>query len=249
MAELLLELLSEEIPARMQARAAEDLKKLITDSLKKNGFAFARAESYATPRRLTLVVDGLPVKTEDSREEKRGPRADAPQKAIDGFRKTNSVSLDQCEIRNTTKGEFWFAVIDKRGQNTAEIVPLLVERAIFNLVWPKSMRWRISSLTWVRSLQGILAIFDGELVKGRIQHGTHYKIAGLNVGSPLEPDEQETVFTDTTVGHRFLAPEPYKVENFKDYEAKLRQAHVMLDPQERRDTIWRGQAGLPRRRA
>jgi len=237
MPELLIELLSEEIPARMQARAAEELKKLITDSLKKDKFAFARAESYVTPRRLTLVVDGLPATTEDSREEKRGPRTDAPQKAIDGFRKAHGVTLDQCEIRDTGKGEYWFAVIEKGGQSTAEIVPLLVETALFNLTWPTSMRWGNSSLTWVRPLQSILVVFDGKLVKGSIQHGTPQKIAGLNAGLPLHPGEQETIFVSSTVGHRFLAPDSFEVRGFADYKKKLKAAKVILDPAERRAVI------------
>ncbi len=237
MPELLIELLSEEIPARMQARAAEELKKLITDSLKKDKFAFARAESYVTPRRLTLVVDGLPATTEDSREEKRGPRTDAPQKAIDGFRKAHGVTLDQCEIRDTGKGEYWFAVIEKGGQSTAEIVPLLVETALFNLTWPTSMRWGNSSLTWVRPLQSILVVFDGKLVKGSIQHGTPQKKAGLNAGLPLHPGEQETIFVNSTVGHRFLAPDSFEVRGFADYKKKLKAAKVILDPAERRAVI------------
>lgn len=244
MAELLLELLSEEIPARMQTRAADEMKRLVTDSLKKDGIEFTLAEAYATPRRLTLVVDGLPAKTEGSREEKRGPRADAPQKALDGFRKANSVTLDQCEIRDTDKGKFWFATIEKPGLDTAEVVPLLVETTVFNLVWPKSMRWGNSSLTWVRPLHSILAIFDGRPVKEGIGHGTRDKIAGLIGDIPLAPGERKTSFVDWTLGHRFLAPSEIKVTNFKDYEAKLRKAHVILDPAKRRKTIEDGMAKL-----
>ncbi len=237
MAELLLELLSEEIPARMQARAAEDLKHLIGESLKKDGFEFSGIETYSTPRRLTLVVDGLPTRTPDINVEKRGPKSDAPDKAVDGFAKANRVSKSDLEIRSTDKGDFYFAVIERKGHNTEEFVPLIVETAIINLTWPKSMRWGNSSLTWVRPLHSILVIFDGKPVKATVQLGTSYKVPGLNVGIPLEPDEKEIGFVSKTVGHRFLAPEAFTVTGFKDYQKKLKDAKVILDPAERKAKI------------
>jgi glycyl-tRNA synthetase beta chain len=233
MPELLLELLSEEIPARMQARAADNLKRLIGESLKKDGFEFSGIETYSTPRRLTLVVDGLPTKTPDINVEKRGPKSDAPDKAVDGFAKANRVSKSDLEIRSTDKGDFYFAVIEKKGQRTAQFVPLIVETVIFNLTWPKSMRWGNSSITWVRPLHSILVIFDGKPVKGIVQLGTSYKVPGLNVGSPLEPDEKKIDFVSKTVGHRFLAPEAFTVTGLKDYQKKLKDAKVILDPAER----------------
>ncbi len=140
MPELLLELLSEEIPARMQARAAEDLKRLVTDKLTEAGLAFDKAEAYVTPRRLTLVVDGLPERQPDVTEERRGPRADAPEKAVQGFLGSVGLTRDQLETRKTPKGAFYFAVIETKGRATASVLPPLVVHAIDNLKWPKSMR-------------------------------------------------------------------------------------------------------------
>src|SRR3954463_287730 len=142
MAELLLELFSEEIPARMQARAADDLKRLVTEKLKAAGLNFTRADAYATPRRLALVVDGLPTAQPDVKEEKKGPRVGSPQQAIDGFLKSAGLSsLDQCEKRDTGKGEFYFAVIEKKGQQSWQVIAGLVKSAVTELPWPKSMRW------------------------------------------------------------------------------------------------------------
>jgi len=235
-AELLLELLSEEIPARMQDRAADDLKRLVGDFLKREELPFSGIETYSTPRRLVLVVDGLPTKIPDIKKEIRGPKADAPDKAVNGFCKANSVSKNDLEIQPTDKGDFYFAVIEKKGWQTIEFVPLIVEGAIFNLSWPKSMRWGNSSLDWVRPIHSILAIFDGKLVEGTVQLGTSYKIAGLRSGPP-EPDEMEIYFVSKTTGHRFMAPDAITVTGFADYRAKLRSAYVMLDAAERRTVI------------
>ncbi len=141
MPELLLELLSEEIPARMQARAAEDLKRLVCDGLKKAGLAFDRAEAYVTPRRLALMVDGLPDKQSDVTEEKRGPRVGAPEKAIHGFLKSVGLTLDQVEKRVTPKGTFYFAVIEKKGLATKVVLANLLPVLIPQVPWSKSMRW------------------------------------------------------------------------------------------------------------
>ena len=240
MPELLLELLSEEIPARMQGRAADDLKRLIGDSLKKDGFEFSGIETYSTPRRLTLVVDGLPTRTKDINEEKRGPKSDAPDKAVDGFAKANSVSKSDLEIRSTEKGDFYFAVIEKRGQNTAEIMNLFVETAIFNLTWPKSMQWGASKFSWVRSLRKILAIFDGKTIKDTLLLGTSETIPRLESSGHRMPNEKAIEFSNKTVGHRFLAPGEIQVKNFADYEKKLKAAKVILDADERRAAILAG---------
>ena len=142
MAELLLELLSEEIPARMQARAAEDLKRLVCDGLKAAGLSFTDARAFATPRRLALAVDGLPVAREDVSDERRGPRVGAPDQAVQGFLKgAGLASLDQAEKRDTGKGEFWFAVITRKGGPTAESLPGIIDIAMKALPWPKSMKW------------------------------------------------------------------------------------------------------------
>ncbi|MCA3247675.1 MAG: glycine--tRNA ligase subunit beta, partial [Azospirillum sp.] len=157
MAELLLELLSEEIPARMQARAAEDLKRLATERLTAAGLTFAKAESYVTPRRLALVVDGLPVRTPDLKEEKKGPRVGSPDQAIQGFLKgAGLASLDACEKRMVGKAEFWFAIVEKKGQATADLLPGLIVETIKALGWPKSMRWGANRFAYVRPLQSIL---------------------------------------------------------------------------------------------
>jgi glycyl-tRNA synthetase beta chain len=221
MAELLLELLSEEIPARMQARAAEDLKRLATERLTAAGLAFTKAESYVTPRRLALVVDGLPVRTPDLKEEKKGPRVGSPDQAIQGFLKGASLSsLDACEKRMVGKAEFWFAIVEKKGQATADLLPGLIVETIKALGWPKSMRWGANRFAYVRPLHSVLALFDGKTLAGALDLG----------GTSL-------AFGDSTVGHRFMAPSRFAVTGFADYVAKLRAAKVILDPAERRAKI------------
>ncbi len=217
MAELLLELLSEEIPARMQDRAAEDLKRLVCDKLKKVGLAFDSAEAYATPRRLALVVDGLPSAQPDISEERKGPKADAPDKAIEGFLKSVGLSRDQVEERETPKGTVLFAVIEKQGQGTAVILPELLNDVFSSFRWPKSMRWGARPERWVRPLHGVLCVFDGKVVD--------------DVAFNDEPG------SNMTVGHRFMAPDPITVTGFADYRDKLRSAYVMLDAAERRAVI------------
>ena len=160
MPELLIELFSEEIPARMQKRAADDLKKLITDKLKAAELGFSSADAHVTPRRLALVVDGLPEKQPDTREERRGPRADAPGKALQGFLGSVGLTLDQCEKRETPKGEFLFAVIERTGRATADVLPEIILAAISELPWQKSQRWARNSFRWVRPLHSVLAVFE-----------------------------------------------------------------------------------------
>jgi glycyl-tRNA synthetase beta chain len=222
MAELLLELFSEEIPARMQARAAEDLKRLVTEKLKEAGLSVTRAEAYATPRRLALVVDGLPESQPDLKEERRGPRAGAPEQAIQGFLKASGLaSLDQCEQRDTGKGVFWFAVMEKKGGRTAEMLPALLSDAIVALPWPKSMRFADQAFRWVRPLHAIVATFDGAPLEGAVDLGGGKTLA----------------FGNETRGHRFLAPESFVVAEFGDYRVKLKESYVILDPAERRALI------------
>jgi glycyl-tRNA synthetase beta chain len=163
MAELLLELFSEEIPARMQARAAEDLKRLVTEKLKAAGLAFTRADAYATPRRLALVVDGLPVAQPDVKDEKKGPRVGSPQPAIAGFLKSAGLaSLDQCEKRDTGKGEFYFAVIEKKGLPSVDVIDGMFDFILMESSWPKSMRWAYNDFRWVRPLHRVILLFDGK---------------------------------------------------------------------------------------
>ncbi|OHC73352.1 MAG: glycine--tRNA ligase subunit beta [Rhodospirillales bacterium RIFCSPLOWO2_12_FULL_58_28] len=216
MPELLLEIRSEEIPARMQAAAADDLKRLVTDGLKTAGLTFSAAHAYVTPRRLALAVEGLPLAQPDVKEEKRGPRADAPQAAIDGFLKAAGVTLDRCEKRETAKGAFLFAVVEKKGRPTPGVFSDILGPVILSFPWPKSMRWGSLPNRWVRPLQSIVILFNGKPVN-------------LTVGS-LE-------FSNTICGHRFHAPKPFTVKDFADYKSKLAHAKVMLDAAERRRVI------------
>ena len=219
MPELLLEILSEEIPARMQARAADDLKRLVTGGLKAAGLEFTSAESYVTPRRLVLVVDGLPEKQPDVSEEKRGPNVQAPEQAINGFR----GSLPEgavIEERETPKGTFFFALVEQKGLPTFVVLGDLLTDALRQLPWPKSMRWGTRKSRWVRPVHRISCLLGSE----------------QTIGINLEPGE--TVYAGfETVGHRFLAPDAFEVKDFTDYKAKLLKAKVMLDPAERRARI------------
>ncbi|MDE0807718.1 MAG: glycine--tRNA ligase subunit beta [Alphaproteobacteria bacterium] len=227
MAELLLELFSEEIPARMQKRAAEDLKKLVTDKLAKADLEFALAEAHVTPRRLALVIDGLPEKQPDVSEERRGPRVDAPEKAIAGFLGSIGLTRNQVEEREMPKGTFLFAVIEKTGAETRGVLPGIILEAIQELPWQKSMRWARNSFRWVRPLHHVLAIFGGKTLDGSLALG-----------------DWTLDFTDTTRGHRFLAPDAFSVTGFADYRAKLRDALVVLDREERKKIIADGASTL-----
>ncbi len=225
MPELLLELLSEEIPARMQARAAEDLRRLVTEKLKAAGLAYADARSYVTPRRLALVVNGLPDKQPDITEEKKGPKVGAPEKAIEGFLRANSLaSVDEAELRETGKGSFYFAVRHVAGQPTRAILPEIIVAASQALPWPKSMRWGATRQRWVRPLWSIIALFDGQVLAGALPLGDPGRIPG---------EQQQLTFGCRTQGHRFLAPDSFDVTGFADYREKLRAAKVILDREER----------------
>ncbi len=223
MTELLIEFFSEEIPARMQARAADDLKRLVTEKLAANGLAFTKAEAHSTPRRLALVVDGLAERTADVREEKKGPRLGSPEQAVAGFLKSTGLdSLDQCEQRDTGKGVFYFAVTEKKGRETADVLAEIIPAAMAELPWPKSMRWGTGTVRWVRPLHSIIALFGGRVLDGG------YEIGGT---------QGRIAFGNATRGHRFLAPDAVTVESFADYKEKLRAAKVMLDREERKARI------------
>ncbi len=229
MAKLLVELFSEEIPARMQARAAEDLKRLVTQGLKDANLEFDRASAYATPRRLALTVDGLARQQPDLSEEKKGPKLGAPDQALQGFMKANGLdSIEDAEQRETPKGTFYFAVRHVAGRPSAEVLPEILCKAFAELPWPKSMRWAGDTQRWVRPLHSILAIFDGTTLQGAFVMAEDHAIA----------------FGDRTAGHRFLAPESFAVTGFADYHAKLRKAKVILDAAERRAVISRQEAEL-----
>jgi len=217
MPDLLLELLSEEIPARMQSRAAEDLRRLVGDRLAAAQLAHTgEIRSFVTPRRLALAVDGLPTAQPDVSEERKGPRVGSPDAAVQGFLRSAGLSPEQCEVRETDKGAFYFAVIRRAGRPTREVLPDLLRGAILDVPWPKSMRFPAAPFRWVRPLTSIVALFDGAVL-------------------PL--DLGEVPVGDETRGHRFLSPEPFRVRSFGDYAEKLRAAHVVLDWTARRDKI------------
>jgi glycyl-tRNA synthetase beta chain len=220
MAELLLELFSEEIPARMQTRAAEDLVRLLGDRLKDAGLTFDTVRSFATPRRLAAVVDGLPARSPDVSEEKKGPRVGAPEAAVQGFLKSAGLtSLDEAEIRADKKGDFYVATIKRSGRATSQVVAEIVPEIVRNFPLPKSMRWGNGRLRWVRPLHSILCLFGGKVVP--------FEIDGIESGKE-------------TRGHRFMAPKPFGVRSFDDYVQRLRQAFVILDPREREAIILKG---------
>jgi glycyl-tRNA synthetase beta chain len=220
MAELLLELFSEEIPARMQARAREDLARLLGNALGEAGLEFNEIKTFATPRRLTTVVEGLPARSPDIREERKGPRIDAPDAAIKGFLKsTGLASADQAERRDDKKGAYYVALLERPGRATAEVIAEIMPELVKSFPWPKSMRWGIGRLRWVRPLQSIICLLDGKVVP--------FEVDGIRSGKE-------------TRGHRFMAHEPFKVRRFKDYEEKLRDAKVILDGDERARIILEG---------
>jgi glycyl-tRNA synthetase beta chain len=225
MADLLLELFGEEIPARMQARAADDLKRLVCAGLKAAELPFAGAEAFVTPRRLVLHITGLPLAQPDVREERRGPRVDAPEKATEGFLRGSGLTRAQCEEREMPKGTFLFAIIERQGRPTGEVLGDILPTAFAEIPWPKSMRWGSGTTRWVRPLQSILVLFDGAVVP--------LTFAGIYSG-------------DKTRGHRFHAPQPFTVSDFADFRDKLEAAKVLIDPAERRQRIVDGAAQLAR---
>ncbi|HZP09541.1 glycine--tRNA ligase subunit beta [Methyloceanibacter sp.] len=213
MAELLLELFSEEIPARMQGRAKEDLARLLGNGLAAAGLEFTSIRTFATPRRLTAVVEGLPPRSPDIREERKGPRLDAPEAAIKGFLKAAGLpSIDKAEKRDDKKGAYYVAIIERPGRATSDVIAAIVPEIVRSFPWPKSMRWGSGKLRWVRPLHSILCLLDGKVVD--------FEIDGIRSGKE-------------TRGHRFMAPEPFSVKSFADYAKKLREAKVILDGEER----------------
>lgn len=215
MAELLLELLSEEIPARMQVRAAADLKRLVCDGLKGAGLTFDRATAHVTPRRLALMVEGLPDKTPDIEEERKGPRTDAPEQALAGFRGSLPDGA-RVEEREMKKGTFFFALVSVKGRPSADVLADVLPAAIANLPWAKSMKWASYDMRWVRPLHGVVCLFNGSVVP--------IAVGPVTAG-------------DATRGHRFLAPDAIPVSGFSDYTDRLRAAKVMLDADERKALI------------
>jgi len=229
MPDLLLELFSEEIPARMQKQASEDLQRLVTGALVERGLTYDGAIAFATPRRLALHIAGLPVRQPDTREEKKGPRVGAPDAAVQGFLKSAGLaSLDQAKVEKDPKGkgEFYVAVIERKGGNTLDVLADILPGVIRGFPWPKSMRWgaasvRSDSLRWVRPLHSILATFGPETEEPDI---VPFEVDGIRAGN-------------VTRGHRFLAPGEIKVRRFDDYVPALEKAKVVLDPARRKQII------------
>ncbi|MGK7754586.1 MULTISPECIES: glycine--tRNA ligase subunit beta [unclassified Roseovarius] len=228
MPDLLIELFSEEIPARMQARACDDLKKRMTDGLVEAGLTYAGAAAFATPRRLTLALEGLLSESPTLREERKGPRVDAPEKAIEGFLRGAGVTRDDLEVRDEKKGKVYFATVTKPGRPAAEIVAEVLDDTIRNFPWPKSMRWGAGSLRWVRPLHSILCILTDDAGEAQV---VPLEVDGIKAG-------------DSTEGHRFMAPGRFSVTSFEDYAAKLKRARVVLNPEERSGHIWQEATNL-----
>ena len=226
MAELLLEVLSEEIPARMQTRAAADFARVLRRRLEANALACDGVEGFATPRRLAAVARGVPLRQPDTREERRGPRVGAPERALRGFLRSAGLdSPERCEQRETAKGAFWFATVERWGRRAVEVLPEAVRETVADMPWPKSMRWGAARLRWVRPLRSVLCVFDGEVVPGAL---------------PLGGEGGTLAFADSTAGHARQAgggcgsaPARFAVSSFADYRAKLEAAGVVLDSAER----------------
>jgi glycyl-tRNA synthetase beta chain len=228
MPDLLLELFSEEIPARMQAKAADDLRRMVTDKLVAEGLVYEGAKAFATPRRLALTVHGLPARQPDLKEERRGPRVGGPDAAIQGFLKaTGLAKIEEATIqRDPKKGDFYVALMEKKGRATSDVLAEILPVIVRTFPWPKSMRWgarsaKSGSLSWVRPLHAITATFGLETEEPDV---VKFSVDGIEAGQ-------------TTFGHRFMAPRPISVRRFEDYEAKLLDAKVVLDPQRRKDAI------------
>ena len=227
MPDLLIELFSEEIPARMQGKARDDLRKLVTDGLVEAGLTYASAGAFSTPRRLVLSVEGLTAESRPVREERKGPSTSAPAQAVEGFLRSTGLTLEQLERRAEKKGETFYAVVEKPGRAAAVIVAEVLEGVIRAFPWPKSMRWGSGSLRWVRPLQSIICLLTDE--------------AGAHV-VPMEVDGIKA--GNVTEGHRFMGNGRFTVSGFDDYAVKLKRARVVLDTAEREAAIWQGAQNL-----
>jgi glycyl-tRNA synthetase beta chain len=223
MPDLLLELFSEEIPARMQARAAEDLRVLVTGRLVESGLVYEGARAFVTPRRLAIAVEGLPARQPSANDRKRGPRVGAPAAAIAGFlRSAGLASVEEAQIeKDPKKGDFYFAEIQRPGRPTLDVLAEIIPEVIRTFPWPKAMRWGTGNLTWVRPLHSILATFGAQTEDPEV---VPFSVDGIHAA-------------DRTFGHRFLAPAPFRVRRFEDYASKLERAKVVLDADRRRHII------------
>jgi glycyl-tRNA synthetase beta chain len=226
MAELFIEIFSEEIPARMQVKAADDLRRLVTTGMSEQQLGFENATSHVTPRRIILKLDNVPEAQADVREERRGPKVGAPEKAVQGFLKSVGLTLDEAEVRNTPKGDFYFAVIEKKGRPSVDVLKEIVQKALENFPWPKSMRWGTNPTRWVRPLHSMICLLGGKVIP--------VEFAGKTA-------------SNKTIGHRFMAPSEIEVKDFADYEQKLRNAKVLINRDERRKIIYDGAVELAKK--
>lgn len=261
MAEFLLELFSEEIPARFQKQAADDLQHLFVTELKNQMLPYDSIKSHVTPRRLTLVIDGLPIKQNDIEEIYKGPKVGAPEAAIKGFLEANDISLEDCVQEDTPKGKVWVFKLPKKGRPSAEVLVDVIDNVLKVFPWKKSQNWGNGTFRWVRPLHSILAIFNGEPVNGKFHLGNKDEntnpmllcsvfSSGItdadlnrNLTKAVEAPksfEPSIKVGNTTEGHRFIGKGRFEVKNFADYLQKLREAHVILDRDERKQIIKSG---------
>ncbi|MEO0960781.1 MAG: glycine--tRNA ligase subunit beta [Pseudomonadota bacterium] len=217
MPEALIEIFCEEIPSGMQKRAADDFQRMVTGDLVDAGVTYEWARIHYGPRRLMLALGGLPGAAPDRKEERKGPRVGAPEKALEGFLKSAGLaSIDECEQQEDKKGAFYVAVIEKPGRPVPDLLADIIPDTIRKFPWPKSMRWGSGTLRWVRPLHSIVCTFDGEVVP--------FEIDGIQSGN-------------TTYGHRFMAPDAITVHRLEDYEVSLERAKVMVDAEVRMQSI------------
>ena len=222
MPEALIELFCEEIPSGMQKRAAEDFQRMVTGELVDAGVTYEWARIHYGPRRLMLALGGLPGAAPDRKEERKGPRVGAPEKALEGFLKSAGLSsIDECEQQEDKKGAFYVAVIEKPGRPVPDLLADIIPDTVRKFPWPKSMRWGAGSLRWVRPLHSIVCTFDGEVVP--------FEVA-LN-------DKEIIKSGNVTYGHRFMAPDAITVSRLEDYEVSLESAKVMVDAEVRMQSI------------
>ncbi|TAH35614.1 MAG: glycine--tRNA ligase subunit beta [Alphaproteobacteria bacterium] len=226
MAEFLLELFSEEIPARMQAKAGEDLQAFFTAQLAANDLTVKSIVHHTTPRRLTLVADGLPASRPEKSEERKGPRVGSPDQAIQGFLKSTGLKkIEDAEVRKTDKGDFYFCQMKQPAMPVADILPGIVQKLVAEFDWPKSMRWGGSQKTWVRPLRSVCAVLDDKSLVGSVDFTNGVQVT----------------FGSNTLGHRFMSDgKPFAVKNFADYQKKLESACVVLSREARKEKIKAG---------
>lgn len=218
MAQLLLEIFCEEIPARMQLNAAEKLRTDFENRMSDTGLYYQGLKTFVTPQRLVLTADGFSLTQEDNVTEKRGPRVDAPEKALEGFLRSTGLKKEQLTVKSTDKGDFYFAITTQKGKPTKDILKQVLEDILHNFTWPKSMRWGNSKIRWVRPIQNIACVFGGDILPVKFGH---------------------LVANDISFGHRFMSPKEFKVTDFNSYEKELKQNKVLLNHEDRRlNILW-----------